>query len=484
MRITQAAPEQASSLGRVTRRFLQLSAVDSRLALRLLTAAWVLTRAVLLAGVVIGHQYCDPEFYKYAGLLSAGKLPYRDYTVEYPPVTIMLLLLPAVPLLAFAQVAPRPDPAFAPGYTQLPSPNPVRWGAYGLSFAFEMLVIDALTLWLVRRSARRFVPTDPQGLYSGLLYIGLMFLSGSLLQKFDLIQGTLSLLGVFALTQRRPRVAWSALSAATLVKGFPMLAAPILVGIYFAHRTRSSLFTELRYRARPLINGVLTFAAVIVTITLTIVLYAGWRPVWNTLAYHADRGAEIESLYANVMLVVGWLPGLRPWDIFNPADLSREVRGPLAGFATPASVAMLFMLLAFVYAAAWRALTRLRARGLVLSVGAFQPALVATAAVLIAFELSFLALPGHYLLVVLPLVAVIRLPSVRAQSALLVTVVCVALFGQVLVNSNVWMSLRALAPGAVILLSIRNMAWVLACATLIVALWRWPEAHRQSSSLE
>src|SRR5574340_251118 len=153
--------------------------------------AWLLTRAILLAGVILGHRYCDPQFYKYAGEFAAGHLPSRDVPVEYPPLAIVLLLLPALPLLPFAGIAPRPDAAFLPPVLHMPTPDPVRYGAYSVSFAVMMLLIDAATLWLVMRATRRFTRNPALVAGAGLLYTPLVSLSGAALPKFDLAVGAL-----------------------------------------------------------------------------------------------------------------------------------------------------------------------------------------------------------------------------------------------------------------------------------------------------
>src|SRR5215469_7593728 len=100
--------------------------IESRpaLASRMLIISWGITRAVLFAGLLIGHSYCDPQFYNYAGKLAAGQWPYAAVPVEYPPLAMVLILLPAVPLLPFAGIAPRPDPAFI-NFTHIPTPDPV-----------------------------------------------------------------------------------------------------------------------------------------------------------------------------------------------------------------------------------------------------------------------------------------------------------------------------------------------------------------------
>lgn len=121
----------------------------------LVWGVWGMTRAIMLLNLIIGHHYCDPQFFQYAGDLAQGRLPYISVPVEYPPIAMVLLLLPALPLLPFAGIAPRPS-------TMLTATS-VRYGAYGISFAIMMLAIDAATLILVMRTARRWTPGDRWG---------------------------------------------------------------------------------------------------------------------------------------------------------------------------------------------------------------------------------------------------------------------------------------------------------------------------------
>jgi hypothetical protein len=104
---------------------------------------------------------------------------------------------------------------------------------------------------------------------------------------------------------------------------------------------------------------------------------------------------------------------------------------------------------------------------------AAQFLLVGTAAALLAFILAFRALPAHYLLDVLPLAVVIQLPRPHWQTAWLGGLLVVSVCGQALIIA--WQALVALAPGAVLLLTMRNIAWVLAFSVLLVALWRWSD---------
>jgi 4-amino-4-deoxy-L-arabinose transferase-like glycosyltransferase len=434
----------------------------------LLMGCWGVTRLILVLGMVLGRHYCDPNFYNYAGQFAAGRWPYRTVPVEYPPLAVLLLLLPALPLLPFANIAPRPDPAFHANLTAMPSPDILRYSAYGLSFAVEMLLVDVVTLWLIRLAARRFLPRDGQGLRVGLLYIFIVFLNGALLQKFDLAAGTLVLAAMLALVGQRRRTAWLLLAAATLVKGFPILLLP-LFALYLVSRRRGAgrapvgmpwgvAWQELR-------TALVWCGGALVIVTVPVALFAGIGPIWHTVAYHAGRGTEIESLYATVMLALGWLPRLGVTTAFNGADLSRVVLSPLDSYVDVASYVLLAALLLAAYVVSWRTWTS-RAMAAVgthtsweAEVGAVQVLGLGTVAVLLAFMLSFRALPIHYLLVIVPLLALLRLPGRRAGLLWWVGIVGAAVAGQLIVAR--WDALRALDPWAVVVLGARNLCWLL-----------------------
>jgi 4-amino-4-deoxy-L-arabinose transferase-like glycosyltransferase len=441
---------------------------------------WGVTRIILLAAAIIGQRYCDPQFYHFAGQFAAGQFPYHDYSVEYPPLAVILTLLPALPLLPFAGIAPQPDPAFHAGVTSLPAPDPVRYGAYGVSFAVMMLLVDALTLWLVMRVGRRIASGDASGAVSGLIYTFLTVAVGALLQKFDLAAGMLCLLAIYGLLIRRPYVAWSALAAAALIKGFPILLAPPMA-FYQIVQIRAEQPEGWAKRAlsavgRPL--GVLV--GIIAVVTLAVMLWAGWDAVASTVLYHEARANEIESLWANLELLVGWLPGLAVTTRFNGADLSRVVVSPLDQIVRGGPTILLALLLCVVYAPlVWIALQwRRRVDGESAPANRAQWVIALSLAALLAFMLAFRALPTHYALVLLPLAAVLRLPSRVPRRVWRGAVVALAVLGQGVILF--WDALRALEPWAVMLLTARNLSWLAAFGALVVSVYRWPSVRTAS----
>lgn len=455
---------------------------DERAATRMVWGAWTLTRLLLFAGLILGKNYCDPEFYEYAGKLSVGQLPYVHVPVEYPPLAMLLILLPALALLPFSSVAPRLDPAFQ-SLVRLPQPHDMfRYGAYGVSFGVEMLLIDAATLWLVRWAARRLLPGDAQGAKSGLLYVLLVFASGALLQKFDLAAGTLCLLAIVALVDERRVLAWGAVGAAALVKGYPLLIVPALIAYELCRAPRGPLWHALLRRKDALLRGVVALVVVIAIPTLLVVAMGGISAVTHTLQVQGVRGAEIESVYANGLLLLGWIPGLAVRTSFAPGGLSRVISTPSTDWVALANPIVLTALLALVCVALARAALRMRRSGRSGRLDAVCLAGVGGTAALLAFMLAFRALPAHYLLVILPLAAVIRLRQRRFERLWIGGIVAVMVLGQVIATLSVWHALVALLPWAVLLLTLRNITWILASGTLIVALWQWSDPLLRTGS--
>src|SRR5260221_105369 len=85
--------------------------------------------------------------------------------------------------------------------------------------------------------------------------------SGALLQKFDLVRGTLCLLAVLGLWERRVRLAGAAVALAVLTKGFPLLVVPALLVAQLAGAPARSLAQAVSARWARLRDGVLAGGA-------------------------------------------------------------------------------------------------------------------------------------------------------------------------------------------------------------------------------
>ncbi|HEX9069517.1 MAG TPA: hypothetical protein VF807_12170 [Ktedonobacterales bacterium] len=431
-----------------------------------LWALWVLSRAIMLIATVTGARWCDPWFYHYAGELQAGHLPYRDLSVEYPPLAMALILAPAVLLLPWAAISPRPDAAFNPPLLHLPAPDPARYAAYGLAFALIMLVVDALALVMVIRGARAMLGARP-AFAAGALYLAVTFIMGGVLQKFDLVVGVLLLYAVVALWRGRPIAPWLALGASVLIKGFPLFIAPAFL-CFILLRTRGDTLMERWIAARRRLGaGSAVFAGLIVAPALLIAVWASPQAVWHTVIYHAGRGLEIESVPAGIAIVLSGLLRMRVVTAFHAQDLSRVVITPLDGVAN-ALAALLGLWLAVAWL--WALANSLRARGQVAEASSDLAGwlLFSVAAPMLSFMVAFGALPLHYLLVVAPLGVLLGVSIGHEYSRWRVSLVSIVVTGALVIG--VWGSLRALAPWAVSILLLRNGAWVALSVTCMMGM--------------
>jgi hypothetical protein len=388
-------------------------------------ALWLVTRLIYLLNVMLGHHYPDDAFFLYAQRISDGLLPYRNFPVEYPPLGMLFIILPGL-----AHAGPLTE-----------------WG-YGASFALEMMALDLLTLFLVIRLAKGLIPGDRSGLYSGLLYTSFVAASGAIAQKFDLIAGTFCMIAVVALIRRRNGLAWVMLVLATLTKGFPLALAPLFV-LYQLMEGRASY--------RGLYEGLRATLASGAAVLAPLVLMAGWQPLLHAVIYHVDRGVEIESMYAGLLLLGGRLFGLATASYANPADLSRDILSPLNSLVDTLAVPLGVILIGWLY---WRFYRSIKARPEERDTALVRTTLL----VMLAFMITFRALPGHYLLAILPLAAMVRFEG-RRQSIFVLTLLGALLLGQL--ETVVWPQLLAGQWVGILALVLRNGAILASFALLL-----------------
>ena len=188
------------------------------------------------------------------------------------------------------------------------------------------------------------------------------------------------------------------------------------------------------------------------------------RGTADSVLYHVQRGVQIESLWAN-LIGIAHLFGLPAQTVygFGAYDLTSSVSGvfkALSGVATAAGLA----------AAAWLVWRRARARG------GLGPADWAGAFTLgtFAFVLPTRVLSPQYLVwLCAPMVG---LALVLAGRRALWTLVAAALVSQVVFPFR-YTQLRRLYPLDIGLLTLRNLLLLVACALVVQAFNRQPDAR-------
>ncbi len=289
----------------------------------------------------------DLAIYRDAGeAILGGQIPYRDFFIEYPPGSL---------------------PAFVP-----PALFSVDRAGYITLFASEMALVLVVALVLTALAARKL-----RGLWAWPVP-ALTFVAAAIMlypvavTRYD---------AAVALT-----LAGGALGAA--LGGRYVYLAYASLGLGAAAKLVPALATVPLAR-REAARGYAVFFGVLVLFFAPAVLLGGDRFL-NTFAYHAERGLQVESLAASILLKLGWVNGIS----FEYGAF--EVHGRGVGLASSLSLPMTGVLLLITALAMYR---HHRRGGL--DAGRFPRY---AAALILAFMLGSKVLSPQYIIWLLPLV--------------------------------------------------------------------------------
>jgi hypothetical protein len=268
---------------------------DRRSVLALFALAWVISRCGILYSV--DPDESDVELYfRYAVQgVDNHQVPYRDFTVEYPPVAYWFIALPR-----WIDASPVPAGTF-----DHPLKESAAFHRYGYLYEGQAVICDLLAFVLLLAMARRRWPEHLIPLGVGYLAVT-TFLWPVMFTRLDI--GLTALLmgwawlwlkaGDGSASAGRSRLAsYAVLGLSISFKLIPVLMTPFL------------LLAELR-SPRPWRQ---TAQAVLVLATSALVPFAIHLPsagadVGKLFSYHGQRGIQVESLYASVLALSTAMP--------------------------------------------------------------------------------------------------------------------------------------------------------------------------------
>ena len=292
----------------------------------------------------------DISLYREAGeSILRGEIPYRDFFIEYPPGSLPAFIFPAL------------ASASRDGFTDL--------------FSLEMALTLAVTLLLTALAARKL-----RGSYSWILPAATFALAALLLYpvavtRYDaLVALTLGLAVFFAAPGGRYIVlAYASLGVGAAAKLVPALAT-----------------LPLALTRRWVVPGYAVFVAMLALFFVPFALLGG-RGFLQSFAYQAERGLQVESFAASVLISLRSADGV----VFEHGAF--EVRGAGVGLVTslsPLSTLVLLAVTGLVMYGEYRRFGGLR-------VEAFPRH---AAALILAFMLGSKVLSPQYMIWLLPLV--------------------------------------------------------------------------------
>lgn len=349
------------------------------------------------------HGFDLQHYHTLSVFVRDGLVPYRDFQLEYPPLSLIPIVLP-----------------------QWFSPDaPLGSVDYALGFVAENWAIAVLlALGLLGIAPRR-------SLTSLCFYSLLVLLISPLLPwRYDLFPTLLTLGSLLSAIAGFPLLCGISLGLGIAAKLYPVVLLPVFVLYCLARRqTRAAWTTALA------------------AIGATIVSFA---PFWwlagdrftSFLTYHKDRGLQIESLYAG-LVSLGHLLGLTE----AQSEMNYGAQHLVSPLAEPLLLLQPFLFvttMAIVYVLAWWRF-RQEARD---ATEISTPALVAyCTAALLGFALTNKVFSPQYLIWLLPFLPLLpgRFVGVASLSFALTTTV-----------SFVTRQLRLMYPPSVLMLNLRN----------------------------
>jgi glycosyl transferase family 87 len=269
----------------------------TRIVYPLLFAALHALLAVLAAPDVLMRRYSESDssiqdysndpmelydvrlFYRYATAVVHGKIPHRDFNLEYPIFAVPFFVLPRLVASDF--------------------------NTFKLAFAGQMLIINALTLCLVARSVERRGGT--RCVIPALTWYTLFFLlmARFVITRFDPLAMALCFSSSYWWFSNPSRSVLAGITAGVgaLVKIVPALVA--LQAIIWENSAAS------KQRGR----GTLAFVSVL-AVGVTCWFAIGGRRSFDMFRFHLVRGVEVGSVYASGALLAGQVVGV-PCSIEN-----------------------------------------------------------------------------------------------------------------------------------------------------------------------
>lgn len=277
------------------------------------TALHLLVFAFVLPGSLYGDQPLggDQHYFRYASRIVRGEMPYRDFFLEYPTFALVPFTLP-----------------------RLFSASPFVWERL---YTWQMLFWDLLGIgflsWASLQLGRSLVYT--LGVYT----LGLLAVGPLITQRFDLVPAVFSFMALTAYFDGRYKVAWGALILSVLTKAYAVVLVPLFLIDLVARRQ----FREIAFGL-----ALLTLSALAILTAITIL---SPQAIADFLRFHQQRGAEIESIYANVGLLVhvlGSVPLQTSYE-FMSVNASSPLVDSLVRYSLPLTLAGLLSVYVLYY---------------------------------------------------------------------------------------------------------------------------------------
>jgi hypothetical protein len=295
-----------------------VSAAAAAVALAVFVGSWI---GIHHGWFVRGQIIDTPVYQEYGDAMVRGEMPYRDFSVAYPPGPLPAFVLPAF------------------GH---------EGDSDGYNRAFERLMLACgAALLLELALALSALGAGTARLFGALTLAAVspLLLGSVMLTRFDLLPAALTAAALAALLSGRLRLGHGLLGAGIAVKVWPGVLVPLAVAYVWRARGRREALICL---------GVAAAVAVAILLPFVVVAPHG---VWRTIAQQSTRPLQVESIGAALIVAAHHLFGTGVTMVSS--DGSQNVGGTGADIVGAVqSVLQVAMLLAIWFAFARRERSR------------------------------------------------------------------------------------------------------------------------------
>jgi hypothetical protein len=300
-------------------------------AITLFVGAW----AVLHHGFYQHKQVLDtPIYQRYGNAIADGKVPYRDFAVEYPPGALLAFALPGL-------AKPGEEQGVTPGFRK--------------TFETLMWICGAAAL-IAMALALRATRAPRHRVWAALAVAALapLALGSVVLSRFDLWPAAVVAAAVAALAAGRWRLGSAFVGLGIAIKLYPAVLLPLAV------------VTAWRREGRRAGAVALALAAGVVAVVFLPFVVIAPSGVWDSVSGQLSRPLQLESLGAAVLLAAHHVFGAGVTVATSHGSQNLAGTGPDALAAVLTAVQIAFLLWVwFAYASGRLGLVQAAAAALV-----------------------------------------------------------------------------------------------------------------------
>jgi len=355
-----------------------------------------------------------------ASRMLSGQPPRADFASAYPLLATLYFILPA---LVTGNVL-----------------------GYALVFASLQLCVFLASVYLVYACAKKLRIARDSAVIK--YAIASLLLANLIVGRYDLLPATVTLAGAYFFLKERYGVGFALIAVGVWLKYYSIFLLPILLIAYLEKRTPRKL-------AADMVPAV--FAAFLCVALGALVPYGG--NIAESLAFHAVRLPNVESVYSAVLLMINIVfpLGVRTEYLWH----STTIRFPFENEVSIGSFFVMAAVMLLVYAAAYRSRRNLSGTTLI----GF------CALAVLAFILTSKVFSPQYLLWVSPFICLLGLKPERLNKQIFAAFALACGFSLV-IYPYTYSLLNDLDPLAVVVVALRDFVLVGVFVFLVVWVWR------------